>query len=596
MRTEDGAIIDKCLNGDKAAFGLLVDKYKASIYALAYSRLRNFHDAEDVTQEVFITAFRKLRTLRWWDSFLPWLYAITSNLCKEWSLSRSRRPDREFLVDQSPVVQRQSSMNSYREGLLRESVQESLDSLPESYRQVLTFYYLGGMSTTEIARFLGTSPNNIAQRLRRARAKLKKEMIVAMAETYEQKRLNESFTFRVVEMAKQIKVEPVRRVPWVPLGLSVTAAIILTVLSSSLPLSSKEVLRGGSLAPTGGSFKSASRHTDTDGFPVSLYGQKDQESAAAYSMRRGASLEIGERLGQLESVIRHFIQRHESLQKQQQPLLEELKLQLAEIQQLRRQFENIRAGDDISSITEVSPARRDFVPAVPFEDRLKKYIELPGRRELQLVDNGSFEDGLAEWEIGYTPDAMNSTRTCEVVYDEEAGANVLEIKREGGGYQGSAVGLRQNVYIDLSEYEEVLLKLDVKPMFHSLPGGGEAGGPEYPVTIQVAFIDQRGEPHVWNSGFYYQGTSRYDNAIKVEQGKWFSYTSPNLKEIRPDCADERITADSLEWRKARHEYNPPVIPTYITRILVFGYGWDYVSRADNIEFVMTPRGEANSDE
>jgi hypothetical protein len=37
MRTEDGYVIHKCLNGDKAAFGLLVDKYKASIYALAYS-------------------------------------------------------------------------------------------------------------------------------------------------------------------------------------------------------------------------------------------------------------------------------------------------------------------------------------------------------------------------------------------------------------------------------------------------------------------------------------------------------------------------------------------------------------------------------
>ena len=82
MRTEDGYIIHKCLNGDKAAFGLLVDKYKASIYALAYSKLGNFHDAEDVTQEAFVKAYQKLRTLRRWDSFLAWLYSITSNICK----------------------------------------------------------------------------------------------------------------------------------------------------------------------------------------------------------------------------------------------------------------------------------------------------------------------------------------------------------------------------------------------------------------------------------------------------------------------------------------------------------------------------------
>ncbi len=48
MRTEDGHIIRRCLNGDSVAFGFLVDKYKASVYAFAYDRLRNFHDAEDV--------------------------------------------------------------------------------------------------------------------------------------------------------------------------------------------------------------------------------------------------------------------------------------------------------------------------------------------------------------------------------------------------------------------------------------------------------------------------------------------------------------------------------------------------------------------
>ena len=51
MRTDDGYIIYKCLNGDPDAFGLLVDKYKAGVYALAYSRLRNFHDAQDVSQD-----------------------------------------------------------------------------------------------------------------------------------------------------------------------------------------------------------------------------------------------------------------------------------------------------------------------------------------------------------------------------------------------------------------------------------------------------------------------------------------------------------------------------------------------------------------
>ena len=80
MRTEDGHIIQKCLEGDAAAFGLLVDKYKGSVYGLAYAKLGDFHDGQDMTQEVFLKAYQKLRTLKRWDKFLSWLYAITSNL------------------------------------------------------------------------------------------------------------------------------------------------------------------------------------------------------------------------------------------------------------------------------------------------------------------------------------------------------------------------------------------------------------------------------------------------------------------------------------------------------------------------------------
>ena len=59
MQTEDGQIIYQCCNGDSAMFGFLVDKYREGVYALAYSKLGNFHDAQDITQETFIKAFRK---------------------------------------------------------------------------------------------------------------------------------------------------------------------------------------------------------------------------------------------------------------------------------------------------------------------------------------------------------------------------------------------------------------------------------------------------------------------------------------------------------------------------------------------------------
>jgi len=144
MQTEDGQIISQCLNGDSAMFGFLVEKYKEGVYALAYSKLGNFHDAQDITQEAFIKAFQKLRTLKQRDSFALWISAIANNLCKNFIRSISRRPDSEFTEDQSPNTVDHSSMDSYRGNILHESLQEALDSLPEVYRQVLILHYFSG--------------------------------------------------------------------------------------------------------------------------------------------------------------------------------------------------------------------------------------------------------------------------------------------------------------------------------------------------------------------------------------------------------------------------------------------------------------------
>ncbi len=69
--------------GSISGFRFLVDRYRASMFALAYSKLCNFEDAEDVTQDAFILAYKNLRKLKQYDSFHAWLYSITSNLCKK---------------------------------------------------------------------------------------------------------------------------------------------------------------------------------------------------------------------------------------------------------------------------------------------------------------------------------------------------------------------------------------------------------------------------------------------------------------------------------------------------------------------------------
>ena len=235
MRTEDGDIIHKCLTGDTAAFGLLVDKYKASVYALAYAKLGNFHDAQDITQEVFLKAYQKLRTLKHWDKFLSWLYAITSNMCKDFLRAKAKRPDSEYIADQDTARLERRSLASYHEDEVYQSLHETLAMLPEIHRQVLTLHYLGGMSCREIGQFLGVSPHVIAMRLNRARSKLKKEMLTLMDTHFAQQKLHPAFTLNIVETVKRTRIQLNPQTPLIPVGFAALSLLALTLLCLTVP-------------------------------------------------------------------------------------------------------------------------------------------------------------------------------------------------------------------------------------------------------------------------------------------------------------------------------------------------------------------------
>ncbi len=250
MRTEDGYIIQECLDGESEAFGVLVDKYKEGIYAFVYAKLRDFHDAQDVTQEVFLHAYRNLRTLRRWESFASWLYRIASRRCKLWIRSASRRIDREFIQDQDPKVLMSHSMDSYRDNQLGDSLQECMDSLSETYREVLTLHYFAGMTIREMSIALGASPTAIGVRLSRARAQLREEMVAMMDVAFEGQRLPSGFTFRIVESVKRIDIRPMPRMAGLPWGLALATGIILAILSIGSHLNLPDLFSPASPAQT----------------------------------------------------------------------------------------------------------------------------------------------------------------------------------------------------------------------------------------------------------------------------------------------------------------------------------------------------------
>lgn len=216
-------------------------------------------------------------------------------------------------------------------------------------------------------------------------------------------------------------------------------------------------------------------------------------------------------------------------------------------------------------------------------DKTGTEIKLPENTIESFPTNSDFENSLTGWVQWLAVDKINSQRTCEVIYDDDKRSHVVEFKRTEGKSDGSHVGIHQDVYIDLSEHEALYLQLDVKSIEHSLEGSGWSGGGENPVCIELGFLDQKGEPHRWIHGFYHKGQDRYTTSTKIHHNEWFTYTSPNLKEIIPLCGHEENVRD--DWfGVALHRYNPDLEPKAITRVLLRGSGWDFIGRADNLRF------------
>ena len=180
-RENDVQLIQDTLSGDDAAFSTLVQKYQKSIHALVWRKIGDFHYAEEITQDTFLQAYKKLSTLRNPNQFAGWLYVIANRHCINWlrrqtSAMRSLEeiPVKEIdklTYERYIAEERETDASEHRYDI----VKKLLEKLPESERTVVTLHYLGEMTIREISKFLGVSNNTIRSRLRRGRERLRQD-------------------------------------------------------------------------------------------------------------------------------------------------------------------------------------------------------------------------------------------------------------------------------------------------------------------------------------------------------------------------------------------------------------------------------------
>jgi RNA polymerase sigma-70 factor (ECF subfamily) len=148
--------------------------YGTDVINMAYSYVKNYHQAQDIAQDVFLKAFQKRDTFRGDSSVKTWLLSITVNRCKDFLRSWSVRHE----VKDEKILTRELSSNSTEDEVIarleRDSVWKIIVELPPKYREVVVLYYLRGFSGQEIAQVLNTSEQNVRTRLHRGRAMLKK--------------------------------------------------------------------------------------------------------------------------------------------------------------------------------------------------------------------------------------------------------------------------------------------------------------------------------------------------------------------------------------------------------------------------------------
>ena len=236
-REDDVQLIQRTLSGDDTAFGILLQRHQKSVHALVWRKIGDFHIAEDITQDTFLQAYKKLSTLKNHNQFAGWLYVIADRLCIDWS--RKRRLTTQSLED-TPVEEIERSSYTHhvseqreteRGERSRELVKKLLAKLPESERTVVTLYYLGEMTTKEIGRFLGVSVDTIKSRLRRGRKRLQEDEELMIQEVFGGVQipasLGENVMRQVADMAPTPSPAAKPFLPWMALG---TVAVLIALL------------------------------------------------------------------------------------------------------------------------------------------------------------------------------------------------------------------------------------------------------------------------------------------------------------------------------------------------------------------------------
>ena len=230
MNSPDENLVSQTLAGDRDAFGVLVHKYQDMVYTYAFQKVRNEADSQDITQEVFLRAYRHLCKLRHPHRFRSWLYTIMSNECNRWLARVTEARRREIALDDvtDDALQIEPAHTAATEGW-QVDLERAISALPDDNRVAVSMFYMGGCSMKEISEFLGVSVNTARGKLHRARQQLGTAMSEHYGRFMKSRKLQGGFLMQLMEQVRHIP-PPTVGFTWTSATVSKTVFSLITAL------------------------------------------------------------------------------------------------------------------------------------------------------------------------------------------------------------------------------------------------------------------------------------------------------------------------------------------------------------------------------
>ena len=192
----DAELHRDALDGGPERFAPIVRRYQDAVFGVALARLRDFHAAEDVAQQVFVDAFQRLGGLKDPSRLGAWLRAIAIHKC----IDRVRRPSGQAANWDQRVSDQPRPDQTAQRRELRQRVLAAIGRLSDAQRETTTLFYIDGYSVQDVAAMQAVPSGTVKRRLHDARERLKEQLIDMVEDVLKSEAPKEDFAQRVFEL------------------------------------------------------------------------------------------------------------------------------------------------------------------------------------------------------------------------------------------------------------------------------------------------------------------------------------------------------------------------------------------------------------